>query len=342
MTITPLSEPLTSNPASVCDEGRDAPDAPVLVSPACLVVKVGTSTLTNAQGRIDRAFIADLTAQMARLRAQGCDVVLVTSGAIRAGREALATASNIPAPDTLPYKQASAAIGQGLLMHTYTEAFAWRDVTVAQILLTRDDLSDPARFANAQNTLRALLALGVIPIINENDTVAVEEIKFGDNDTLAALVATLVGADLLLILSDVEGLYARGEGTGNREQGTEDTGAASNQGVNHEPRTGRMGRSQAGEDTNHEPPIFSPDALISVVSRIDAAIVALAGGVTSGVGTGGMRTKIEAARIATNAGIRTVIARGRRDRVIEDVAGGQSLGTTFLPQATKQAGDATA
>ena len=207
--------------------------------PTRLVVKVGTSTLTNAQGRIDRAFIADLTAQMARLRALHCDVVLVTSGAIRAGREALKererqgeeekrrrgeeetvqnslpdTNGGVPSPDSLPYKQAAAAIGQGLLMHTYTEAFAWRDVTVAQILLTRDDLSDPTRFANAQNTLRALLALGVIPIINENDTVAVEEIKFGDNDTLAALVATLVGADLLLILSDVEGLYARRQNAG--------------------------------------------------------------------------------------------------------------------------------
>ncbi len=361
MTQTPFSN--VSNPNDVCEEvqaggGGTVSDSPAPAFPTRLVVKVGTSTLTNAQGRIDRAFIADLTAQMARLRALHCDVVLVTSGAIRAGREALkeggrlrggeeetrnreqgiavafeqdclqttdnkqqTTDGGVPASDTLPYKQAAAAIGQGLLMHTYTEAFAWRDVTVAQILLTRDDLSDPARFANAQNTLRALLALGVIPIINENDTVAVEEIKFGDNDTLAALVATLVGADLLLILSDVEGLYALRQ---NAAEGRKSASGASGQTVSSKPRT-----------TNHEPQadLFSPDALISVVARVDEAIASLAGGVTSGVGTGGMRTKVEAARIATNAGIRTVIARGRRDRVIEDVANGQPIGTTFLPQS---------
>ena len=253
-----------------------------------LVVKVGTSTLTNAQGRIDRAFIADLTAQLAQQRSAGRDVVLVTSGAIRAGKDALHNPqSKTHNPASLPYKQAAAAIGQGLLMHTYTEAFAWRDVIVAQVLLTRDDLSDRNRFLNAQNTLRALLDLGVVPIINENDTVAVDEIKFGDNDTLAALVATLVDADLLLILSDVEGLYAH------------------------------------------------PDvdaSLISVVPHIDAAISALGGEATSGVGTGGMRTKIEAARIATSAGIRTVIARGRRERVIADVTEGREVGTTFLPR----------
>ena len=274
-----------------------ADDTPV-PSVSRLVVKVGTSTLTNARGRIDRAFIADLAAQLSQQRAQGRDVVLVTSGAIRAGREALtihALDSKEERPDpaqraalnTLPYKQAAAAIGQGLLMHTYTEAFTWREVTVAQILLTRDDLSDRHRFLNAQNTLRALLELGVVPIINENDTVAVDEIKFGDNDTLAALVATLVEADLLVILSDVEGLYAQ-----------------------------------------HP----TPDTLISLVPHIDGAIANLAGEATSGVGTGGMRTKIEAARIATGAGIRTVIARGRREQVITDVVSGQPVGTTFLPR----------
>ena len=288
--------------------------------PQRIVVKVGTSTLTNAQGRIDRAFIADLTAQLAALRAQGHDVLLVTSGAIRAGREAIGVGYSgvrvfgisgvqdnatpvpehltAPTPEhlnTLPYKQAAAAIGQGLLMHTYTEAFAWRDVTVAQVLLTRDDLSDAARFANAQNTLSALLDMGVVPIINENDTVAVEEIKFGDNDTLAARVATLVNANLLLILSDVEGLYAQ-------------------------------------PPLNPQPSTINP---IPVVERIDTAIAALGGEATSGVGTGGMRTKIEAARIATQAGIRTVIARGRRERIIDDVVHERGVGTTFLPCPAK-------
>jgi glutamate 5-kinase len=175
-------------------------------------------------------------------------------------------------------------------MHTYTEAFAWRNVQSAQVLLTRDDLGDRRRFLNARNTLQTLLALGVVPVINENDTVSVDEIKFGDNDTLAALVATLVEADLLLILSDVEGLYDR-----------------------------------------------SPDApdaqIISCVERVDSRIAALAGGSASGVGTGGMQTKVEAARIATTAGIRTVIARGRRERVIPDVVNGEAVGTTFLPCA---------
>ncbi|HZP80777.1 MAG TPA: glutamate 5-kinase [Chthonomonadaceae bacterium] len=256
--------------------------------PARLVVKVGTSTLTDAHGRIDRAFIADLTAQLAALRAQGRDVLLVSSGAIRAGRERLSQA--LP-PDSLPYKQAAAAIGQGLLIHTYTEAFAWRGVDCAQVLLTRDDLSDRRRFLNARNTLMALLSLGVIPVINENDTVAVDEIKFGDNDTLAALVATLVEADLLLILSDVEGLYAYPPG------------------------------SQAGT-----PP------LIRTVTKIDEAVAALAGDSASGVGTGGMRAKVEAARIATAAGIRAIIAPGRRERVVSEVVSGAEIGTTFLPR----------
>ena len=294
-------------------------------APNRIVVKIGTSTLTNAQGGIDRAFIADLTAQLATQKAQGREVLLVTSGAIRAGRERLNTGVGVrvsgvgtrsapeglpeignfaaafpppeprhPDPSSLPYKQAAAAVGQGLLMHTYTEAFAWRDIVSAQILLTREDLADRRRFLNARNTLLALLALGIVPVINENDTVATDEIRFGDNDNLAALVATLVEADLLLILSDVEGLYER-------------------------PPTNEDGC----------PP------LIGTVTRIDAAIESLAGGTASGMGTGGMRTKIEAAKIATSAGIRAVIARGRRERVIAEVVAGEDVGTTFLPRSRK-------
>ena len=260
-----------------------------------LVVKVGTSTLTDSHGRIDRAFIADLTIQLAALRTQGCEVILVTSGAIRAGREALAARGatqsfSSKTIETLPFKQAAAAIGQVRLMHTYTEAFAWRNVDCAQVLLTRDDLDDRRRFLNARNTLLALLEMGIVPVINENDTVAVDEIKFGDNDALAALVATLVEADLLLILSDVEGLYS------------------------------------------HPPVPNAPlPELIRVVTRVDETLTALAGTSTNGVGTGGMRTKLEAARIATAAGIRTVIARGRRERVVCDVVSGEAIGTTFLP-----------
>lgn len=217
-------------------------------------------------------------------------MLLVTSGAIRAGREALGyRESRGLLPETLPYKQAAAAIGQGRLMHTYTEAFAWRNIECAQVLLTRDDLGDRRRFLNARNTLLALLELGIVPIINENDTVAVDEIKFGDNDRLAALVSTLVESDLLLILSDVEGLYT------------------------------------APPDT------LENAAPIPMVGKIDMAVQSLAGDSSSGVGTGGMRTKLEAARIATEAGIRCVIARGRRERVIAEVVEGRSIGTTFLP-----------
>ena len=269
-----------------------------------IVVKVGTSTLTNEQGRIDRAFIADLTTQLATLKHQGWEVLLVTSGAIRAGRELLgvrerdaeSSGSLLKAHplDSLPFKQAAAAIGQGVLIHTYSEAFSWRSVDVAQVLLTRDDISDPNRFDNARNTLQALLSLGVIPIINENDTVAVEEIKFGDNDTLAALVATLVEAELLLILSDVEGLY-----------------------------TSPPGKNAPGQPL--------PE-LISIVDEITREIEILAGDSVSGVGTGGMTTKINAAKVATCAGIKTVIAKGRRERVVLDVAAGKSVGTTFLPE----------
>jgi glutamate 5-kinase len=264
-----------------------------------IVVKVGTSTLTDFSGGIDRAFIADLTAQLAAQCSAGCEVILVTSGAIRAGRERLearknqagvSNSSSDSRLSTLPYKQAAAAVGQGLLIHTYTEAFSWRNVAVAQVLLTRDDLADRRRFLNARNTLKALLALRVVPIINENDTVAVDEIKFGDNDQLAAHVAVLVEADLLLILSDVEGLY--------------DT------------------RAQSTE--NGYP-------LIRHVSKIDSEIESLAGGSGTSVGTGGMRTKIEAARIATASGVRVVIARGRREQVIADVVSSEPVGTIFAP-----------
>jgi glutamate 5-kinase len=274
------------------------------------VVKVGTSNLTDRSGRIDRGYIADLTAQLAAQRAAGGDVVLVTSGAIRAGRERLladggraggtARSPELLArlQDTLPYKQAAAAVGQGLLIQHYTEAFAWRGVDCAQILLTREDLGDRKRFLNARNTLLALLSLGVVPIINENDTVAIDEIKFGDNDTLAAHVAGLVDASLLLILSDVDGLY---DGAPGEDQ------------------------SDDGDRT------FGP--LIPLVMRVDSTVQALATGAISGVGTGGMATKVEAARIATAMGIRTVIAHGRRPGVVADAVSGAAVGTTFLARS---------
>ncbi|MBI3912059.1 MAG: glutamate 5-kinase [Armatimonadetes bacterium] len=169
--------------------------------PRTLVVKVGTSTLTDDQGRLDRAYLYEMAWQIAALRREGWRVVLVSSGAIRAGCERLGWTKR---PQTIPLKQAAAAVGQGELIHAYTQAFG-PAYPVAQVLLTRQDAADRVRYINARNTLSALLRCGCMPIVNENDTVAVDEIRFGDNDTLAALVASMVHADLLIILTDVPG-----------------------------------------------------------------------------------------------------------------------------------------
>ncbi len=180
-----------------------------------IVVKVGTSTLTDESGTLDRVYIASLAMQCAAEHRSGTDVVIVSSGAIRAGIDQWENYLGQPAESlsrvTMPFKQAMAAIGQPLLMQAYLAAFVAYDLPVAQVLLTREDFGERQRFLHARNTLQQLLRLGVIPIINENDTVATEEIRFGDNDTLAAMVASLLDADLLILLSDVEGLYERDE-----------------------------------------------------------------------------------------------------------------------------------
>jgi glutamate 5-kinase len=253
-----------------------------------IVIKVGTSTLTDGNGPPDREYVQNLAAQIAGQVALGCSVILVSSGAIRAGMDRL----RIPGrPRTIPQKQAAAAVGQGLLMQIYAEAFAKHDLAVAQVLLTRDDFRERSRYLNACNTLAALLKFASVPIVNENDTTAVDEIRFGDNDTLGALVASLAGADALLLLSDVEGLY----------------------------------------DKN---PSQFPDAkLIPVVEKIDKAVEQLAGGAASGVGTGGMRTKIQAAKICVQSGIPMVIAHGREPDVIARALAGE-CGTRFLPTET--------
>src|SRR5579862_897155 len=217
-----------------------------------IVIKVGTSTLTDGSGPPDREYIRVLVAQIAAQVELGRSVILVSSGAIRAGMDRLRISGR---PRTIPQKQAAAAVGQGLLMQIYSEAFAEHGLTVAQLLMTRDDFRERSRYVNACNTVSALLKFGAIPIVNENDTTAVDEIRFGDNDTLAALVASLADADALLLLSDVEGLY----------------------------------------DKN--PSQFADAKLIPTVEKIDKAVEQLAGGAASGVGTGGMRTKIAAAKI---------------------------------------------
>jgi len=250
-----------------------------------IVIKVGSSTLTKGEGELDRAYIASFAAQIAAQLKMGRSVILVTSGAIPVGRERLGLKTR---PHTIPQKQAAAAIGQGLLMQAYAQEFDRHAIAVAQILLTRDDLSDRARYVNASNTIKTLLSFGAVPIVNENDTVAVDEIRFGDNDTLAARVASMAQADILVLLSDVAGLYDR------------------------------------------NPAQFSDAKLIAVVKTIDKSIERLAGGSGSSVGTGGMRTKIDAAKICVQAGFPMVIADGSaKDVVARAIAGG--LGTKFLP-----------
>ncbi len=249
------------------------------------MVKVGTSTLNRQGGPPDKDYILSLADQIAALGDAGHSVILVSSGAIRAGMARLGLTGR---PRSIPQKQAAAAVGQGLLMQSYADAFAAHGMTVGQVLLTRDDLRDRSRYLNARNTLAALLRAHVIPIINENDTVAVEEIKFGDNDTLAALVSSLVEADVLLLLSDVAGLFS-------------------------------------------SDPTQSPTAqLIPIVDTIDSLIEGLAGGTQSALGTGGMTTKIQAARICVRTGTRMVIADGRRPDVLREAFAGE-CGTQFMP-----------
>ncbi|MES2461788.1 MAG: glutamate 5-kinase [Armatimonadota bacterium] len=253
-----------------------------------IVIKVGTSTLTGGPENIapDRVFINSLAAQIAEQRSRGRQVVLVTSGAIRAGMSGLGLKER---PRTIPEKQAAASVGQGVLMALYADIFANYGIPVGQVLLTRDDLKNRARYINARNTFEALLAGGALPIVNENDTVAVDEIKVGDNDTLAALVSSLLNADGLLLLSDVEGLY----------------------------------------DKN--PSVFADARLIARVEALDPETIAMAGGAGSVGGTGGMRTKLAAARIATSSGTAMWIAPGRRVGVIADCLAGDGVAGTYFP-----------
>jgi glutamate 5-kinase len=176
----------------------------VLKKPKCVVVKVGTTLLTSPSRGLDAKKMEKVVSEVNSLRQLGVKVVLVTSGAIAAGARQLGAKKK---PWTIPYKQAAAAVGQSSLMHLYGQLFQKKGLLVSQILLTRDDLSDRKRYLNARNTLIVLLKLGVLPIINENDSVATDEIKFGDNDVLSALITNLIEADLLVILSDVDGVY---------------------------------------------------------------------------------------------------------------------------------------
>ena len=258
-----------------------------------VVAKLGTNLLTGGGEGLDLAMMGSLVGQIAELHRQGVQVLVVTSGAIAAGREALGLSR---VRKDIPFKQVLAAVGQGRLMQSYRELFEPHGIQVAQALIANSDLDDREGYLNVRNTLEGLLELGVVPVINENDVVAVEEIGpvvFGDNDRLSAMVANLVDADLLAILSDIDGLYTA------------------------DPR-----RDPYAE-------------LVPRVERIDRGIERLAGGTGPRGGRGGMVTKIQAAKAATSSGVAVVIANGRVPDILVRLARGEALGTLFEPTATK-------
>jgi len=258
-----------------------------------IVAKFGTSLLTGGSERLDRDVMSSLVAQVARLHKQGREVVVVSSGAIASGRHRLGLARKLKG---IPFKQVLASVGQYYLMQAYERLFQQHGITVAQALLAKADLVDRAGYLNARNTLLALLELKVLCIVNENDVVAVDELeeaRFGDNDNLSAMVANLIDADLLLLLTDAAGLYT----------------------------------ADPHRDTNAR--------LISEVKQIDSEIERLAADTYGDLGTGGMITKLEAARLATASGVTVVVADGREPDVILRVAGGEAVGTRFLPVASK-------
>ena len=253
-----------------------------------LVIKIGSSTLTTSESSIDYAYLDGLADQIARVRAAGWQPVVVTSAAIACGLEALDITER---PSDMPSLQAAASVGQSALSAAYARAFSAHDIITSVVLLTRRDTADRTAYLHARDTLSRLLELGVVPLVNENDTVSVEQIRFGDNDTLAALVACLIDADLMIILSDVDGLY----------------------------------------DAN--PAKVEGARLVEKVERIDRNIMASAGEAGSTVGSGGMITKIKAARVLMAAGIPMVICHGRRADAVVDAAAGKQVGTRFVASA---------
>ena len=257
-----------------------------------VVVKAGTSVLTNNSERLDMEVLESLARQVSWLRQWGAEVLLVTSGAIASGREVIGRERE---RRDIPFRQVLAAVGQGNLLKTYEELFANHGVLVAQALLTWSDLSDRQRYLNIRSTLTTLMSLGVVPILNENDVVAVDEIgeNFGDNDHLSALVANLVDAELLITLTDTEGLYTA--------------------------------------DPRYDPDA----ALLKVVEKIDSSILSMAGKEHSASSRGGMPAKLEAAQQVTLSGIAMVICRGGEEDVILRVACGEAIGTYFVPASSR-------
>jgi glutamate 5-kinase len=254
-----------------------------------VVVKVGTNVLTGPDGTLDREQLQALSDQVQRLRQSGRKVALVSSGAIGAGLGQLGMPER---PTDLRHLQACAAVGQGLLMRAYEECLARYGIHTAQILLTASDFDSRTRYLNARNTILTLFEWNCVPIINENDTVSVAEIRFGDNDHLAAMVTNLLQAPLLILLTVVDGLFAA------------------------DPKTDPAG------------------APLHTVPRIDGFVMDMAGGSRSALGTGGMRSKLRAARLATAAGESVIIANGRRPGILDALFACEPVGTLFLPHGS--------
>lgn len=251
-----------------------------------IVVKIGSSSLTHeSTGQINFSKLEKFVRDISNLKNMGKDVIIVSSGAIAVGTKELNLKER---PSSIAMKQAVSAVGQSTLMMIYQKLFSEYNQIVAQILLTKDVLDHPDRKINALNTLNALLEMGAIPIVNENDTVATEEIEFGDNDTLSAIVAEIISSDLLILLSDIDGLYDK------------------------DPRNNNDAK------------------LLSQVDEITQDIEDMGGGSGSLVGTGGMATKISAAKIAIRNGIDMVIANSSYDHIIEKIIAGEEIGTLFI------------
>jgi len=258
-----------------------------------IVAKFGTNLITGGTSQLDSEVMTSLVEQVAQLHSQGHEVIIVSSGAVAAGRQKLKLTRE---RKDIPFKQVLASVGQNQLMHAYEQLFSRHNITVAQALLTKSDLADRAGYLNARNTLLALIELGVICIVNENDVVATDELgglSFGDNDNLSAMVANLVDADLLALLTDIDGLYTA--------------------------------------DPQHNPNA----RFIPKVEKIDAEIERLASKTASPHGVGGMTTKIEAAKLTTSSGVTMVIANGRTPDALRRIVAGESLGTLFPPRTSK-------
>lgn len=251
-----------------------------------IVVKIGSSSLTSLHGEVSRRKLEKLVDEIVQLKDAGHEVLVVSSGAVAAGYRKLGC---LERPSSLPEKQAAASIGQGLLMEAYSELLLSHGYVASQILITRSDFSNETRYNNVRNTLNVLLERGIIPIVNENDTVTIDRLKFGDNDTLSAKVAGLVEADKLIILSDIDGLY------------------------NADPRE-------------------NPDAkLLERVHKITPSIEEAAGDSGSAVGTGGMRSKIDAVKIAMASGISTFLGKAGTKDILVDAVNQSAKGTYFIP-----------